>query len=87
MISNLKIAYIGGGSRGWAWGLMSDLASAGDISGEVFARVVQNKSTPDPRTLIGSGKVKELSDLLHTDVSTVTGKTLAEDLQTAENKD
>lgn len=23
---NVKIAYIGGGSRGWAWGLMSDLA-------------------------------------------------------------
>lgn len=34
-VENLKIAYIGGGSRGWAWGLMSDLASAGDISGEV----------------------------------------------------
>ncbi len=32
---NLKIAYIGGGSRGWAWGLMSDLAQADDISGEV----------------------------------------------------
>ena len=23
---NIKIAYIGGGSRGWAWNLMSDLA-------------------------------------------------------------
>jgi len=33
---NLKIAYIGGGSRGWAWGLMSDLASAEDISGDVY---------------------------------------------------
>ena len=32
---NLKIAYIGGGSRGWAWGLMSDLANAEDISGDV----------------------------------------------------
>ena len=31
----VKIAYIGGGSRGWAWGLMSDLATAGDMSGEV----------------------------------------------------
>ncbi len=31
--------------------------------GEVFARVVQNKSTPDPRTLIGSGKVQELAEL------------------------
>lgn len=33
---NLKIAYIGGGSRGWAWGLMSDLVSADDISGDVY---------------------------------------------------
>ncbi|MBR5504989.1 MAG: alpha-glucosidase/alpha-galactosidase [Clostridia bacterium] len=33
---NVKIAYIGGGSRGWAWGLMSDLASADDMSGEVY---------------------------------------------------
>lgn len=35
-VSDLKIAYIGGGSRGWAWGLMSDLAQAGDMSGEVY---------------------------------------------------
>ena len=33
---NLKLAYIGGGSRGWAWGLMSDLASAEDLSGSVY---------------------------------------------------
>ncbi len=32
----VKIAYIGGGSRGWAWGLMSDLATAGDMSGDVY---------------------------------------------------
>ena len=29
----LTIAYIGGGSRGWAWGLMGDLAMDGDICG------------------------------------------------------
>ena len=34
-VQELKIAYVGGGSRGWAWGLMSDLVSADDISGEV----------------------------------------------------
>lgn len=34
-VEDIKIAYIGGGSRGWAWGLMSDLASAPDISGKV----------------------------------------------------
>lgn len=31
--------------------------------GETYARVVQSKSTPDPRTLIGSGKVKEICEL------------------------
>ncbi len=35
-VTDLKIAYIGGGSRGWAWGLMSDLVSADDISGDVY---------------------------------------------------
>ena len=35
-VEEIKIAYIGGGSRGWAWGLMSDLAMAGDISGDVY---------------------------------------------------
>ena len=35
-VKDVKIAYIGGGSRGWAWGFMSDLASCGDMSGEVF---------------------------------------------------
>ena len=33
---DVKIAYVGGGSRGWAWGLMSDRASADDISGSVY---------------------------------------------------
>ncbi len=32
---NLRIAYIGGGSRGWAWGFMKDLALDGEIEGEV----------------------------------------------------
>ena len=32
----VKIAYIGGGSRGWAWGLMSDLASSDDMNGDVY---------------------------------------------------
>lgn len=32
---DLKIAYIGGGSRGWAWGLMADLAMEGALGGTV----------------------------------------------------
>lgn len=35
-VENIKIAYVGGGSRGWAWGLMSDLVSCDDISGDVY---------------------------------------------------
>ncbi|MBR2615291.1 MAG: alpha-glucosidase/alpha-galactosidase [Clostridia bacterium] len=35
MRMEIKIAYIGGGSRGWAWGLMSDLAMAEDLQGTV----------------------------------------------------
>lgn len=35
-VSDIKIAYIGGGSRGWAWGLMSDLASNDLMSGNVY---------------------------------------------------
>lgn len=33
---NIRIAYIGGGSRGWAWGFMSDLASCREMSGDVY---------------------------------------------------
>jgi len=33
--NNLTITYIGGGSRGWAWTLMKDLALDGEISGTV----------------------------------------------------
>ena len=34
--NELKIAYVGGGSRGWAWGLMSDLAACPELSGSVY---------------------------------------------------
>lgn len=34
-VKNLTIAYIGGGSRGWAWTLMTDLAKEKELSGTV----------------------------------------------------
>lgn len=34
-VTDLKIAYIGGGSRGWAWSLMGDLAVEPALSGTV----------------------------------------------------
>ncbi len=33
---NVKIAYIGGGSRGWAWRLMCDLVLCEDVSGDIY---------------------------------------------------
>ena len=33
--SGVRIAYVGGGSRGWAWMLMSDLVNCEDMSGSV----------------------------------------------------
>ena len=34
-VKNLTVAYIGGGSRGWAWGFMKDLAMDPDMDGTV----------------------------------------------------
>lgn len=43
---------------------LDELARLLDTAGgEEFARLVQNKETPDPRTVIGSGKIAELSEL------------------------
>ncbi len=46
-VENIKIAYIGGGSRGWAWGLMSDLAACDDISGDVYLYDIDYKAAQD----------------------------------------
>ena len=34
-VSDIQIAYIGGGSRGWAWTFMTDLALEPQISGTI----------------------------------------------------
>ena len=52
-VSGIKIGYIGGGSRGWAWGLMSDLASCGDISGEVRLYDI-DRNAADSNEIIGN---------------------------------
>ena len=53
----IKIAYIGGGSRGWAWGLMSDLASCEDMSGSVYLYDIDFQAAKD-NEIIGN-KYKE----------------------------
>lgn len=51
---DVKIAYIGGGSRGWAWGLMSDLASAEDMNGSVYLYDIDFEAAKNNET-IGNG--------------------------------
>ena len=52
-VSGIRIAYIGGGSRGWAWGLMSDLVSCGDISGDVYLYDIDQEAA-DKNEIIGN---------------------------------
>ena len=56
----VKIAYVGGGSRGWAWGLMSDLASCDDMSGNVYLYDIDFEAAK-ANEIIGN-KYKELED-------------------------
>lgn len=42
--TDIKIAYIGGGSRGWAWKFMTDLAATGDMSGEIRLYDIDRKA-------------------------------------------
>lgn len=52
-VEDIKIAYVGGGSRGWAWGLMSDLAAAEDICGSVALYDIDYKAAED-NVIIGN---------------------------------
>ena len=48
---NLKIAYIGGGSRGWAWGFLGDLAQAPDIAGTVALYDIDKEAAKNNETI------------------------------------
>jgi len=49
--SNINIAYIGGGSRGWAWSLMSDLAMEENMSGTVRLYDIDFNAAKDNETI------------------------------------
>ena len=57
---DLKVAYIGGGSRGWAWGFMTDLAMDGDICGTVRLYDI-DRSAAERNEIIG-GKISAHPD-------------------------
>ncbi len=52
-IRNIKIAYIGGGSRGWAWRLMADFAMEEALSG-TFALYDIDKEAAKRNAIIGN---------------------------------
>ena len=56
----LKVAYIGGGSRGWAWGFMTDLAMDGDICGTMRLYDI-DRSAAERNEIIG-GKISAHPD-------------------------
>ena len=52
-VSQIKLAYIGGGSRGWAWKFMTDLAIEPSMSGEVVLYDI-DKNAAKANEIIGN---------------------------------
>lgn len=50
-VSEVTIAYIGGGSRGWAWNLMTDLAMEAQLSGTVRLYDIDNTAAKSNETI------------------------------------
>ena len=53
-VLDLKIAYVGGGSRGWAWGFMTDLTGDGQMEGTVRLYDIDRMRRKRTRSLAGS---------------------------------
>lgn len=52
-VSDVKIAYIGGGSRGWAWTFMTDLAMEESLSGTIHLYDI-DKEAAEANKIIGN---------------------------------
>lgn len=60
-VSDIQIAYIGGGSRGWAWTFMTDLALEPQISGTIRLYdidVQAHRTMPSSETAFQAGKMR-----------------------------
>ena len=78
---NIKISYIGGGSKAWARKFMQDLALAPDLSGEVSLYDIDMEAAERNR-IIGE-KIQEMPEALSRFRYTVA-KTLEESLKGAD---
>ncbi len=56
---NIKIAYIGGGSRGWAWQLMRDLAIESELGGQVTLYDIDFEAAKQNETIGNSLKTRK----------------------------
>ena len=52
-MSEIQIAYIGGGSRGWAWTFMTDLALEPSMSGDIRLYDIDKKAA-EANEIIGN---------------------------------
>lgn len=50
-VRDLRVAYIGGGSRGWAWGFMTDLAMDGQLCGVVRLYDIDREAAQNNRVI------------------------------------
>lgn len=80
-VNGLHIAYIGGGSRGWAWTFMTDLANERTMSGEVRLYDI-DRSAAEANAIIGNKIDADSATVGHWVYSVST--TLEEALQDAD---
>ncbi|MDF2540165.1 MAG: alpha-glucosidase/alpha-galactosidase, partial [Herbinix sp.] len=59
-ITDLNIAYIGGGSKGWAWTFMSDLSIEDQLSGNIRLYDIDRKAA-DNNAVIGNALSEDTS--------------------------
>ena len=73
---DVQVAYIGGGSRGWAWGFMTDIALDADLEGQVRLYDIDRDAAE---------KNKRIGDMISADPRAVSHwrYTVADSLQTA----
>lgn len=61
-VEDIQIAYIGGGSRGWAWTFMTDLAMDGEIAGTIRLYDI-DKEAAKANEIIGN-RMKQREDVV-----------------------
>ena len=83
-VEGVKIAYVGGGSRGWAWNLMSDLALADDMIGNKYNDAEGAKSHWDYKAYETAGEALTGADFVIISILPGTFDEMESDVHTPE---